>query len=100
MREAWVGYEAWVGLWSLGYEARGGLGWPGACGSRAARCQACLAYGTRLYVARVTNYGEIAGTLVSSCMICGERLAQQAIARAYTTQTKDAYERTEKSRTW
>ena len=25
---------------------------------------------------------------------------QQAIARAYTTQTEDAYERTEKSRTW
>ena len=92
MREAWVGYEtrvgyeAWVGLWSLG--------WPGACGSRAARCQACLAYGTRLYVARVTNYGEIAGMLVRSCMICGER-PPQTIARAYTTQTKDAYERTE-----
>ena len=32
MREAWVGYEAWVGLWCLGYEARVGLwslGWPG-----------------------------------------------------------------------
>ena len=71
-----------------------------ACGSREARCQACLANGTRLYVARVTNYGEIAGTLVSSCTVCGERLAQQAIARAYTTQTKDAYERTEKRRTW
>ena len=32
MREAWVGYEtrvgyeAWVGSWSLGYEAWGGLG--------------------------------------------------------------------------
>lgn len=68
MREAWVGYEARVGLWSLG--------WPGACGSRAVRCQACLAYGTRLYVARVTNYGEIAGMLVRSCTTCGERLPQ------------------------
>ena len=35
-----------------------------ACGSREARCQACLANGTRLYVACVTDYGE-AGMLVS-----------------------------------
>ena len=35
-----------------------------ACGSREASCQACLANGTRLYVACITDYGE-AGTLVS-----------------------------------
>ena len=40
-----------------------------ACGSREARCQACLANGTRLYVACVTDYGE-AGMLVS-CTVCG-----------------------------
>ena len=59
MREAGAGVcEAWCARgWGRG--ARGL-----ACGSREARCQACLANGTRLYVACVTDYGE-AGMLVS-----------------------------------
>ena len=82
MREAGVGVrEAWCAR-SWGRGARGlvcatpgvreaGAGvceaWCArglACGSREARCQACLANGTRLYVACVTDYGE-AGMLVS-----------------------------------
>ena len=85
MREAGVGVrEAWCARsWGRGArglvcarpgvrEAGAGVREAGAgvreavvaCGSREARCQACLANGTRLYVACVTDYGE-AGMLVS-----------------------------------
>ena len=103
MREARV-REAWVGLWGLGCEARVCEAWVGlwSLGREAWRAvrERCVVKrvlpterGCMLLVSRITVRLLACWSVAARSAVSGH--APQAIACAHTTQTKDAYERTE-----
>ena len=91
--EARPGCEARVGLRGLGARGRGAVRERRVVKRVLPMGQACL-----LSVSRITVRLLACRSAAARSAVSGQ--ASQTMTRAYTTQTKDAYERTEQSRTW